>query len=203
MELIEKIFLWTITHSIYGAFGIASVIYVIGKGVRRLAPRLPEPTLGAGLAFLIVVFTFPSIPRYQFEKEALAALDGKDWIRVVNMTNWVDVSEPLTWFREPVGSIFLIRPQSLPNYGFEEVHMRYKEDTVLRNTEPSCEDRTIHISAPSDDGIFRYLTHRPEAMIDRDYELYCNYDWSKEKKALRQQMLAEYEKQEAQAGKYQ
>ncbi len=106
--------------------------------------------------FLICLFTLPSIPRYQFEREALSKIEGKDWIRVIDKTKWGSLTEPLTFIKAPVGSIFIVMPNSPIEGGFREVLMRYKEKPRVRMSDPDCTDHTILYSEPDSNGVFRY-----------------------------------------------
>ena len=62
---------WLFCHTIYGMLGVAVLVYLLFRDLRKTFPRVPEPALVAGLVFLVGVGTLPSIPRYQFHNEML------------------------------------------------------------------------------------------------------------------------------------
>jgi hypothetical protein len=62
---------WLFFHTIYGMLGVAILVYLLFRDLRKTFPRFPKPALVAGLVFLVGVGTLPSIPRYQFHNEQL------------------------------------------------------------------------------------------------------------------------------------
>ena len=54
--------------------------------------------------------------------------------------------------------------------------------------EPDCADMTITRARPDNKGVFRYTASSPERMTEEEIALYCKYDWSMEKEALRKEM---------------
>jgi hypothetical protein len=130
-----------------------------------------------------------STPRYQFERDTMAKIEGKDWVRVVNRTNWGSLTEPLTWLRAPLGSITIIMPSSPIEGDFRQVTMRYEEEATVSIVEPDCTSLTILYSRPDREGVFRHVTNAPVKMGDKEKKWYCEYDWSKEEEALRKEAL--------------
>lgn len=94
MEIITSIAKWLFLESIYGIAVIAVVVYFIAVGIKKVIPKSPNPVAVAALAFVAALFTLPSLPRYQFERESLAQIEGKEWIRVISKTNWGSIAEP-------------------------------------------------------------------------------------------------------------
>ncbi|MFQ5674189.1 MAG: hypothetical protein ACE5G9_13990 [Nitrospinales bacterium] len=129
------------------------------------------------------------MPRYQFEKESLSKIEEKEWIRVINKTNWGSITEPLTWFYAPVGSIFIVMPNGPVEGGFREILMRYGEDSRVTMSEADGTNHTILYSEPDHEGVFGYTSEKAQAMNEQEISIYCEYDWSKEKEALRAEML--------------
>jgi len=107
-EIVASIAKWLFFDSIIGILVIAAAVYFVATGIKRFIDNFPNPGVLAALVFIAGIFTLPSIPRYQFEKEALSQTDGKEWIRIINKTNLGSLIEPLTWFRAPVGSILMV-----------------------------------------------------------------------------------------------
>ena len=96
MEILSSIINWLFIETIYGIVLICGVVYFLVKGIKKLIPAFPSPEILASLAFFIGIFTLPSIPRYQFEKEAFLQIEaGKDWVMVVNKTKLSSIIEPL------------------------------------------------------------------------------------------------------------
>jgi len=189
MELLASALTWLFVKTIYGVVGVAAVVYVALSALRKTFPRLPGPAFIAAPVFLIGLFTIPSLPRYQFERDTLAKIEGKEWIRVMNRTNWGSLTEPLTWLRAPLGSITIDMPNSPIEGGFRQVTMRYEEEPAVSIVEPDCTTYTILYSRPDQAGVFRYVTAHPAKMRDDEKKWYCQYDWSKEKEAFRREAL--------------
>lgn len=189
MEAISSIAKWLFLGSIYGIAIIAGSVYFIALAVKKIVPKLPNPIVIAVLVFFVALFILPSIPRYQFEKSSLSQIEGKEWIRIINKTKWGSITEPLTWFHAPVGSIFIVMPNSPIEGGYREVLMRYEEKPRTRIAEPNCNDQTILYSEPDGQGVFRYSSRKAYPMSEKELSIYCEYDWTKEKEALRNEML--------------
>ena len=189
MEIITSIAKWLFIESIYGIAVIAAAVYFITFGIKKIIPETPNPGVLAGIAFVIALFTLPSLPRYQFESDSLSQIEGKEWIRVINKTKWGSITEPLTWFHAPVGSIFMVMPNSPIEGGYREVLLRYEEKPRITMSDPDCTEKTILYSEPDGEGVFRYKTRTAQPMNKQEYSIYCEYDWSKEKEALRAEAL--------------
>lgn len=195
MEIILSIINWLFTGSIYGIVIIAAVVYFITLALRKTIPKVPNPYIIATVSFFIALFTMPSIPRYQFEKESLAQIEGKAWMRVVHKTKLGSIAEPLTWIKAPIGSLFIVMPNRSIEGGYREVLLRYKEKPVIRMADPDCIDKTILYSEPDAEGVFRYTSLKADPMNEDELSIYCKYDWSKEKEALRSEMLKQIKSQ--------
>jgi hypothetical protein len=189
MEILTSIAKWLFLESIYGIAVIAAAVYFVALGINKIIPKSPNPGILAGLAFLIALFTLPSLPRYQFEKESLSQIEGKEWLRIINETQWGSVTEPLTWFNAPIGSIFMVMPNSPIEGGFREVLLRYEEEPRITMSDPDCSDKAILYSEPDSEGVFRYTSRTPQPMNEQEIAIYCEYDWSNEKEALRAEAL--------------
>lgn len=195
MEIIESIISWLFLETIYGIGVIAGVVYLLFSGIKKVLPKSPNPAALAALAFFVALFTVPSIPRYQFESESLSQLEGKNWIRVINMTKWGSVTEPLTWFSAPIGSIFMVMPNSPIEGGYREVLLRYDEEPEISMSNPDCKDKSISYAKPDSEGVFRYTSASAQPMNEQEISIYCDYDWSKEIEALRTAMLDQMKSQ--------
>ena len=191
-EIVASIAKWLFFDSIIGILVIAAAVYFVATGIKRFIDNFPNPGVLAALVFIAGIFTLPSIPRYQFEKEALSQTDGKEWIRIINKTNLGSLIEPLTWFRAPVGSIFMVMPNDpIEENRYREVLLRYKEEPRIWMADPNCQERTIMRAEPDSKGIFRYISAKPEPMTEQEINIYCEHDWSKETEALRVEALKE------------
>jgi hypothetical protein len=189
MDIIVSIARWLFMQSIYGIAVIAIVAYFIAFAVRKVIPKSPHPGALAAVAFIGALLTLPSLPRYHFESESLGQIEGKEWVRVINKTHWSDLTEPLTWFRAPVGSMLMVMPNSPIEGGYREVLLRYDEKPQIRMTDPECSNGTIRYSEPDSEGLFRYISSTPRPMSASEFSRYCEYDWSREKEALRAEAL--------------
>jgi len=158
METITSIAKWLFFDSMYGIAAITAVIYPLAMAIRKVIPAMPNPAVIAVPTFLVALFTLPRIPRYQFESESLSQIEGKAWIRVINKRKWGSLTEPLTWFYAPVGSIFVVMPNSPIEGGYREVLMRYEEELRVTMSDPDCTDHTIMYSEPDSEGVFRHTS---------------------------------------------
>jgi hypothetical protein len=176
--------------TIHGIGAITVAVYGVFVALRKALPKLPHPAVIAGPVFLIALFTVASVPRYQFERDTMAKIEGKDWIHVVDKTKWGSLTEPLTWVRTPVGAVTIIMPNSPIDEGvFRQVTMRYEEKTRVFIVEPDCSALTIIYASPDKDGIFQYTSNSPSKMDAVEEKWYCQHDWTKEKEALRKEAL--------------
>ena len=189
---------WLFFHTIYGMLGVAILVYLLFRDLRKTFPRFPEPALVAGLVFLVGVGTLPSIPRYQFHNEMLKLmLRIENSGRVASTSRWRSMTEPLTWVNPPIGAVTLIWPQTFHLVGdgqrvglapfenrFNEWTMRYGEKPAESLVYADCVQSTIRYTRPDESGILRPVTPSPVKMVAREKDWYCEHDWSREKEAL-------------------
>jgi hypothetical protein len=177
---------WLFFHTAYGMLGVAILVYLLFRDLKKTFPRSPGPALVAGLVFLVGVGTIPSIPRYQFQNEMLKGMlriEGSD--RVASTSRWRSMTEPLTWVNPPIGAVTLIRPHTLPPFEnrFDEWTVRYGEEPARSLVDADCVQSTIRYTRPDESGIFHPVTPTPVKMVAREKDWYCEHDWSREKGA--------------------
>ena len=83
----------------------------------------------------------------------------------------------------------MVMPNSPIEGGFREILLRYEEDPRITMSDPDCSDKKIFYSEPDSEGVFRYTSKIPQVMNEQEIAIYCDYDWSKEKEALRAEAL--------------
>jgi hypothetical protein len=184
---------WLFFHTIYGMLGVAILVYLLFRDLRKTSPRFQEPALVAGLVFLVGVGTLPSIPRYQFHNEMLK-LRIEDSARVAR---WRSMTEPLTWVNPPISAVTLIWPQTshfvvdghhrvgLVENHFHEWTLRYGAEKPAESlVDADCVQSTIRYTRPDESGILRPVTPSPVKMVAREKDWYCAHDWSREKEAF-------------------
>lgn len=184
MKMIASILEWLFFETIYGIGLIGVVVYAIFWGVRCVVPKAPNPAFIAAPVALIGLLIIPSIPRYLFEEKAFVQIDTSPWARLVDQAKWGDITEPLTLIKTPVGFVKMVMPNGPTIGGFKEVVLRYGEDPIISIIDPDCADFTYSMSQPDAQGNFRVVTTEHEAMTDQQREVYCEYDWTKERQAL-------------------
>lgn len=180
---------WLFFHTIYGTLGVAILVYLLFRDLRKTFPRFPEPALVAGLVFLVGVGTLPSIPRYQFHNEMLKQmLRMDDRTRVASTSRWRSMTEPLTWVNPPIGAVTVISPQTLPPFEnrFHEWTMRYGKEPALSLVDADCVQSIIRYIRPDESGILHPVTPSPVKMVAREKDWYCEHDWAREKEAVLQ-----------------
>jgi len=179
---------WLFFHTIYGMLGVAILIYLLFRDLRRTFPRLPGPALLAGLVFLVGAGTLPSIPRYQFHNEMVKlTADDRDGVsRVASTSRWRSMTEPLTWVNPPIGAVTVIWPQMSPRFEnrFFESTRRYGEQWTESLVDADCVQSTIRYTRPDESGILRPVTPSPVKMRARERDFYCEHDWAREREAL-------------------
>ena len=190
---------WLFFHTIYGMLGVAILVYLLFRDLRKTFPRFPEPALVAGLIFLVGVGTLPSIPRYQFQNEMLKLmLRIENSGRVASTSRWRSMTEPLTWVNPPIGAVTLISPHTSHFLGdgqriglapfenrFFEWTMRYREKPAESLVVADCVQSTIRYMRPDESGVLlRPVTPSPVKMVAREKDWYCEHDWSREKEAM-------------------
>jgi len=178
---------WLFFHTIYGMLGVAILVYLLIRDLRKTFPRFPGPALLAGLVFLVGVGTLPSIPRYQFHNEMLKLMlrtEGSSG-RVASTSRWRSMTEPLTWVNPPIGAVTVIWPQMWPRFEnrFFESTRRYGEQWAESVVDADCVQSTIRYTRPDESGILRPVTPSPVKMVAREKDWYCEHDWSREKEA--------------------
>lgn len=199
MGTLTALLSWAFFHTIYGIIGLTALVYVLLRELRKRLPKLPEPMYIAGPVFLIGLVVLPSIPRYKFERDALANIEGKDWMRVVSQARVGDVLEPLTWVKTPVGSITVVMPEPPVEGAFRQITLAYEQEPIISTVGVDCADSTIYYARPDKAGVFRYTTPYPVKMNPQQRAWYCEHDWAREKEAFR----TEYLRQAGEQGKRQ
>jgi hypothetical protein len=188
---------WLFFQKIYGMLGVAILVYLLFRDLRKTFPRFPEPALVAGLVFLVGVGTLPSIPRYQFHNEMLKWMpqteDSATWVASASRSR--SITEPLTWVNPPIGAVTLIWPQTqfvrdgqrlswLPfENRFIESTSRYGEERAESAVDADCVQSTIRYMRPDESGVLRPMTPSPVKMVARDKDWYCAHDWSRDNEA--------------------
>ena len=186
MSIVE----WFLTQSIYGIIILILPIYGGAYLFKNFFPRFPSPFAVAAVCFILLIATVPSYPRYKFEKQVLSIMEENLHIKVIARANYGDFTEPLTWFRTPLGFVHLVAPNHWTDGGgFRRVLMRYDEETEVTIEDPDCKNLTIMVSAPDNKGVFRHTTKRRSPMSKEDKRLFCDTDWSSEHEKLRELML--------------
>ena len=178
---------WLFFHTIYGMLGVALLVYLLFRDLRKTFPRFPEPALVAGLVFLVGVGTLPSVPRYQFHNEMLKWIPrSDDRARVASMSRWRTMTEPLTWVNPPIGAVTVISPHMLPPFEnrFYEWTKRYGEEQAESLVDADCVQSTIRYIRLDKSGMLHPVTTSPVKMGAREKDWYCAHDWSREKEAL-------------------
>jgi len=179
---------WLFFYTIYGMLGVAILIYLLFRDLRKTFPRFPEPALVAGLVFLVGVGTLPSIPRFQFHNEMLTHIQGGG--RVASMSRWRSMTEPLTWVNPPIGAVTFTGLQSSDFVGdgqriglapfenrFFEWTLRYGEKPAEALVYADCAQSTIRYTRPDESGILQPVTPSPVKMGTREKDWYCEHDW--------------------------
>ncbi len=121
METVAPIVKWLFVESVYGSGVVAAAAFFLGVGIRKVIPKSPNPAVLAGLVFVTAISTLPSLSRYQFESDSLARIEMDGWVRGIYTTKSGALTEPLTWFRTPIGSTFMVMPNDPIKGGFSEV----------------------------------------------------------------------------------
>lgn len=157
--------------------------------MRKRFPKAPDPIFVVGPVVLIGLVVLPSIPRYHFEKQTLAQVEGKGWMRVVHTMKVGHILEPLTLVNAPIGSVTIITPELPVEGAFRQMTIRYEGESLLSAVKADCSRSTIHYAQPDKDGIFRYTTPSSVEMSPQQKSWYCEYDWTREKEAFRTEYL--------------
>ena len=196
MDIIFSILENLIFNTMGGVLLAMAVAYFLAKVIRKIFPKFPKPETMMGLAFLIGLLTIPSIPKYSFENDTFAKLEGMTWVKIVNENYESSILDPVTWFKKPLNSIYFVQPANplLGHTGYQEIFLKYGEEDEVHFADPNCEDKTVHYSTPDSKGVVRYVSPLPGEMEDHHFSLYCEHDWSVNEEKLRQFLLKEVEK---------
>jgi hypothetical protein len=152
---------WLFFHTIYGMLGIAILVYLLFRDLRKTFPRFSEPALVAGLVFLVGAGTLPSIPRYQFHNEMLEMLKSTEPRLGVHATSrWRSMTEPLTWVNPPIDAVTFVSPHTFHFVGDGqrigvESTIRYGERWADLLVYADCVQSTIRYTRPDELGILQ------------------------------------------------
>src|SRR5262245_12259326 len=151
---------WLFLHTIYGMLGVAILLYLLSRDLRKTFPRFPEPALVAGLVFLVGVGTLPSIPRFQFHNEMLTLM--QDGAGVASTSRWRSMTEPLTWVNPPIGAVTFTSVGDGQRIGLAPFENRFYEWTLRYAEKPAealvyadCVQSTIRYTRPDESGILQ------------------------------------------------
>jgi len=198
MELAKSILSWLFFESMIGIVVITGIVLIVFILLQKVIPKAPNPLYIACAVFFIGLFTLPSIPRYKFEKDVFTELNGKDWVRIVDKIKRGHIAEPLTLIKTPVGYFKAVMPNVddivMPNSddiaAFTEGIFQYKKEPILSIVITDCNKHIIlQYSQPDNEGVYRQLLEEPIKMNEDEKRIYCEYDWTKEKQALDEEML--------------
>ena len=179
---------WGIALLVAPFFAIAWIFHKILKG--SYAPYY----IAGGLAFLIFL-TAPSIPRFLFEKRILEQTNDIPGLRLVKKMTLASLAEPITWFHAPYGHFWFVRPESAfdtitgDTRTFRVFISRYEEETMLYITEVFCDRGEYFMAAPAEDGVFRFLSEKPQKLSSEEKAVYCGRDWITAQDELRKAFL--------------
>jgi hypothetical protein len=191
--------LWFFSETIYGIAVVAAPIYGVFWLLRRIWPRLPHPGVPTAVFALAALFSVSSIPRYTFEATALENVKLAKHMKLVATSKWGSITEPITWFHEPIGFFRLVGPSSgvgevydhnSERNSFTSVVLRYGEDKqLIQHADADCSDKTVWYSQPDENGILRYATNSAVTMNEKDHEIFCETDYSEEQAYIRKKQL--------------
>lgn len=176
---------WLFFKSVWGVSVIAFALYHLIKKLRKSNEDDIVPFLVAASVAIIGILILPSIPRYAFESSVMNNIANKPWIKIIDKSKIVYLTEPLTWFVTPVSSISLISPRDVLSPGFDVSTLIYNEQPRAMFVDAQCAEREITYAKADNEGIYRQDDKDMNLkMKDAEFDTYCKYDWSSEKKAL-------------------
>ena len=197
----DEIINWLFVESIYGIVIVCSSIYGIANYIIKFLPKnfiskIPDLTPVFGIFFLLYIATMPTYPRHKFHNEALQVLDKlPPYAKVINKTYWGDIIEPITWFKDFIGSLYIVSPNDPITSGFKTILLRFEEKPRITIVDADCGGKTWSESEPDNNGVYRYTTQN-EKISDFHFQIFCKEDWTKEKEILRTEMIKAYSKKE-------
>jgi hypothetical protein len=183
-------------NSIYGVALLVSPMFGIAWIAHKLSKGSLLPFYIAGGLSVLVFFAVPSIPRFLFEQRVLKQAASIPGVRLVNITRWGDLAEPVTWFHAPYGAFRFVGPLSPiedtkgSNRTFREFVFRYGEVPAVHIRQVFCDDGEYSLAVPDQTGAFRVITEDWPALSAEDRQLFCEEDWTEEKEELRRAALA-------------
>ena len=178
---------WIFFESIYGVFIITGIFFGITFILKKLIPNLPDLTAIGGLIFFVLLFTMQTYPRYKFHKKAIETIENlPPYAHVIDKKYVGHILEPLTWFTSFIGHLYIVAPSYDSGFSgeFKSLLVRYDEYKTIQqvsNHEVDCETKETSISQPDKEGVFRY-TVWSEKMTESEIELFCERNWSEERK---------------------
>lgn len=162
------------------------VIYFLLEKLRKVFPRykrIPNPANAVAVCFVLSIFTLPSLPRYQFERDTLLKIDQAKHLKLLSSNQAGSLTEPLTWFRAPIYSVYLAGPKLGTESSFQTVRETYKQETEFGIVDAECGEMLISYSYADSKGTFRYVIQN-ETMSEIEYQDFCEEDYSLQKQLL-------------------
>jgi hypothetical protein len=185
----EAVFDWIFFTSIYGVFIICAILLGVLTLLKKAAPKMPDLTWLVGVLFLVLLFTFPTVKRYQFDSQARKMMKNlPPYSRIIHKSHGASITEPITWFKDFISNVDVVAPNAFPNFGYRRVVMYFDEEPAISDEDPNCDSRKISISEPDSKGVFKVIEFNQE-MNSEEFKLYCETDWTKEKEILRLSIL--------------
>lgn len=177
-------------ESFYGAIGISVILYFTLKTIRRDNEKDKIPMITTAIVALIGVLILSSIPRPNFEKEIMAKIADKPWIKVAHKSKVVRLTEPYTWFSSSINSITLISPGDALRPGFHLTNLTYNKKPSNAFVDPDCTKRQLDYAKADNEGIYRQDDKNMYLKMNaQEYALYCKQDWSAEIIAINRAMM--------------
>lgn len=196
------IFLNFIFTTIYGAIAVVAIVAIPLVFLTRIFPIITETFIGAimFIVFVFSLFTLGSVPLYLFDKNVEKHIrEVPEWVDVTSKETTSDIFLPLTLFYPPITGVFLTGPSDegvltknqFVQYILEPNGLKIKKTgrliTVL------CASNEIELPPKwSEAGEVFYAYSRTVPISQKNFQIYCERDWSQERELLRQQILSDY-----------
>lgn len=186
---------WFFTETIYGIGALTFAVYGLSVLANKHIKKFPAPPIITALAFFLFLFTLPSYPRYKFESETLAQFEEREHFKLVNTAKWGDLIEPMTWLKTPIGFFHFVSPDPSayhPETGgsFKSIILRYEEAPIQELVDADCENKEISIYEPDEEGVLRYTDRFGDEMTEKEIDIYCENDFTKEADLVRDMILS-------------
>jgi len=188
--------------TIYGVAAVVAIVAMSLAFLKKFFTVITERFMAITVFVVLIVsfFTLSSIPLYLFDANVNKHIkEAPEWVDVISKETTKDIFIPITLFYPPVTRVLLTGPSDSGVLTKNEYAQYLLEPDLLsvkqltRIVTIHCESKNIELPPKwSEAGENLYAYSREIPISKKNFEIYCERDWSREREALARKMLSEF-----------